>query len=172
MPRGFHSPRVSSPRTYFSEVSSLHRSLADRVSGGDKRTLNSVLVLDKILLEPKNVRILEGGPASRVCMAIAKSIVNCTGSLHISTTTDQVSWRRMRWFDAVTRLRRAESCTLESQSASQDSAPEPSGLNSTTWSLRRGRVTTALDEESCIRPLASNSRTLPTRTFVNSCHGS
>src|ERR1700722_17268408 len=96
IPRGLQVPKISSPRTYFSEVSRRQRSFGDRVRGGERWTLKRVLVLDKILLDPRKLRSLEGGRASRVCIVTATSMLNCTGSLHVSTTRAQVSRRRTR----------------------------------------------------------------------------
>src|SRR5216683_1717656 len=72
----------------------------------------------------------------------------------------------------VTRLSKGELWMLESHRDSADKTPDPSGLNSTTWSCCSGRVTRGRDDGSCTRPFASRRRILPTLILTTSVHGS
>jgi hypothetical protein len=153
-------------------VSSRQSSWDERISGGVRRTLNTVLVLRNTQPPPRNPSSFDGGRASRVCIVTATSIANSTRCVHVSMATANARPSRTRWFAAVTRLRSAESCTPESHSAVAERKSVPSGRKSSVCCCRSGSVTRSLDVLSCTRPLASSRRMFPTQTFVTSIHGS
>ncbi len=72
----------------------------------------------------------------------------------------------------MTRLSNEESCTDESQGASNESIPVPSGLNSTVCCLPSLISNISLDSDSWASPFASNNRTFPTLILVTATQGS